>query len=163
MVGGHGVRGLAKVHPFNPGSPGLLAAPELTLVHPDNDACETFEVRESRPHKNVILLSIVGLESLDALQPWIGSEVFVDRNGLPAMDETGVYHWEAIGLEVRTRQGAVVGRIEEIQSMPANDLWVVRDGDRESLIPVVEPIVVEIDLPARIAIIDPPDGLIPES
>ena len=46
--------------------------------------------------------------------------------------------------------------------MPANDLWVVRDGDRESLIPVVEPIVVEIDLPAGVAIIDPPAGLVPE-
>ena len=162
MVGGHGVRGLAKIHPFNPGSPGLLTATQVTLVRPDGDTCGTFDVRESRSHKNVILVSIDGLESLNALQPWIGSEVCLDRNCLPAMDDTGVYHWEALGLEVRTKQGIVVGRIEEIQSMPANDLWVVRDGDRESLIPVVEPIVVEIDLLAGIAIIDPPEGLVPE-
>lgn len=161
-MGGHGVRGLAKAHPFNPGSPGLLAAEEITLVRPDGNISETFAVRESRPHKNIILMRMAGLESLNDLEPWIGSEIHLDREQLPAADETGVYHWEALGLEVRTRQGALVGHIEEIQSMPANDLWVVRDGGRESLIPVVEPIVVEIDLPAGVAIIDPPAGLVPE-
>jgi 16S rRNA processing protein RimM len=162
LVGGHGVRGLAKAHPFNPGSPGLLAAEKITLVRPDGNTSATFAVLESRPHKNIILMRMDGLESLNALEPWIGSEIHLDREHLPAAGETGVYHWEALGLEVRTRQGILVGHIEEIQSMPANDLWVVRDGARESLIPVVEPIVVEIDLPAGVAIIDPPAGLVAE-
>lgn len=107
-------------------------------------------------------MHLAKLESLNELEPWIGSEVHLERNELPEMGENSIYHWEAIGLEVRTIQGTLVGQIEEIQAMPNNDLWVVRLGDRESLIPVVEPIVVEIDLPGRTATIDPPDGLIPE-
>lgn len=107
-------------------------------------------------------MGLADIESLNALQPWVGCEVRIERDGLPEAGDTGIYHWEAIGLEVRTKQGQLVGRIEEIQSMPANDLWIVRLGDRESLIPVVEPIVVEIDMPGRTATIDPPEGLIPE-
>ena len=161
-MGGHGIRGLAKIHPFNPGSPGLLATDAILLINRSDGERKSFDVLESRTHKKVILMRLAQLDSLNDLQPWIGSEVFLERQDLPEMGEESVYHWEAIGLEVRTKDGVRVGRIEEIQAMPANDLWVVRDGDRESLIPVVSPIVVEIDLPSRIATIDPPDGLIPK-
>jgi 16S rRNA processing protein RimM len=132
------------------------------LVSRDGSRQEAFDVLESRPHKKIILVHLAKLESLNELEPWIGSEVHLERNELPEMGENSIYHWEAIGLEVRTIRGTLVGQIEEIQAMPNNDLWVVRLGDRESLIPVVEPIVVEIDLPGRTATIDPPDGLIPE-
>ena len=123
---------------------------------------KTFPVRTSRRHKRVFLVDLEGIDNLDELTPWIGSEVQVPASALPKVGDESHYHWEVIGLEVHTRAGDFVGRIEEILALPANDLWVVRDGDRESLVPVVDEIVCEVDLLRGIATIDPPAGLIAE-
>lgn len=163
VVAGHGVRGMARINPYNPDSPALLESEELVLAPRDGAADRTFKLLQSRPHKRVILVQLAGIDSLDELAPWIGSEVQVPKDSLPEAGDNEHYHWEVIGLEVRTTAGEVVGVIEEVQSLPANDLWVVRLDKRETLVPVVEPILVEVNLADGCAIIDPPDGLIPEA
>jgi 16S rRNA processing protein RimM len=120
-------------------------------------------------HRGLFLLGFEGISSLDELLPWIGSSVEVEIDQLPATAPGEFYQFEAIGLEVRTVGGEVIGVVHEVLTMPANDLWVVRptapDGapagaPREHLIPVVAPIVLEVDLARRVAVIDPPPGLL---
>jgi 16S rRNA processing protein RimM len=90
----------------------------------------------------------------------------VDAESLPAAGEEEIYHFEALGLEVRTTAGEVVGEVVEVMPLAANDVWVVRRPARsagrasEVLIPVVGSVVTEIDLPRRVAVIDPLPGLL---
>lgn len=42
----------------------------------------------------------------------------------------------------------------------AQDIWVVRDGEREVLVPVIEDVVKAMDLPGRRVTIDPIPGLL---
>ena len=56
--------------------------------------------------------------------------------------------------------GSRLGAIEEIFSNGANDVWVVRDGEREFLIPVIEDVVKSIDFAARRVTIEPIPGLL---
>lgn len=166
LVAGHGVRGLARVHPFNPGSPALAGAREVWLAPRGGGASRRFDVLACRPHKRAFLLGLAGIDSLDALAPWIGSAVEVPAATLPELDGSEVYHHDVIGLEVRTADGTPIGTIAEVLAMPANDLWVVRgpagaDGRcAEHLVPAVAPIVTRIDLRERCAIIDPVPGLL---
>jgi 16S rRNA processing protein RimM len=119
-------------------------------------------VTEVRPHRGLFLARLARITTLDALLPWMQSRVDVDRADLPSLGEGEIYHFEAIGLEVRTVSGETVGTIVEIMALPANDVWVVRGSDehgRELLVPAVGTIIREIDLGKRIAVIDPPTGL----
>lgn len=166
VVGGHGVRGLARVRPFNPGSPALGAAREVWLSRPGGGPAQRFAVRECRPHKRAFLLGLEGIDSLDALEPWIGGAVEVPASTLPGLEGSEVYHRDVIGLEVRTADGTPIGTIAEVLSMPANDVWVVHgapDGSgrpREYLVPAVSPIVLRVDLRDRHAVIDAIPGLL---
>ena len=153
---------MARVNPYNPDSPALLAGENLILVPKGRGSERSFQVRERRKHKRLVLVTLEGIDSLTELEPWIGSEVQIPAETLPAGGADGLYHWEAIGPEVRTTEGLVVGRIDEVIALPANDLWVVRAGGRETLVPVVDAIVTEVDLVAGTATINPPAGLIPE-
>ncbi len=165
VVAGHGVRGLARVKSFAPRSPALEAADHAFLV----DAAgrrHRFEIVECRPHKGVYLVGFEGIESLDALLPWIGSAVEIPLAELPPPGEGEIYHHEAIGLEVRLPDGRRVGTVTAVESMPGNDCWVVRlvpdaEGEaRDCLVPAVAPILSRVDLRARVAVIDPPPGLL---
>lgn len=112
----------------------------------------------------MFLLGLEGIGSLNDLEPWLRSEVLIPTSAIPDPGEGELYHFEAIGLTVRTTDGATVGRVVEVMPLPASDLWVVEsspDGvGREILIPVVGAIVKEIDLGERVAVIDPPRGLL---
>lgn len=152
--------------PFNPTSPTLTNCDRVWLVHPRSGLRAAFRVRENRRHKGHFLLGFEGIESLTALEPWIGSSVEADADRVPAAGAGEVYHFEVVGLEVRTIAGETLGTVSEVMDLPAQDVWVIRGRapetgkPREILLPAVEPVVREIDLGARIAIVDPPPGLV---
>jgi 16S rRNA processing protein RimM len=155
------------VKPFNPGSPTLRACRDAWLSRRGAEERMLWRVNECRPHKGLFLLGFEGIDSLDALEPWIGALVEVDRGELAAPNEGEVYHHEALGLTVRTRAGVVVGIVVEVMALPTNDLWVVRQDPpaaggaaREHLVPAVAPILTEINLRERVATIDPIPGLL---
>lgn len=169
LVAGHGVRGMARVKPFNPGSPTLRTSSEVWVADRSASTRRRMRVRECRPHQGLFLIRFEGIDSLDDLEPWIGGQIEVDRHVLPAPEEGEVYHHEVVGIEVRTTGGEPIGVVVEVMALPANDVWVVRDpagagadgkAAREWLIPAVAPIVTRIDLRERFALIDPIPGLL---
>lgn len=151
--------------PFNPTSPTLTSCDRIWLVHERSGRRASFRVRENRRHKGLFLLGLEGIESLNDLEPWIGSSVEAESEAIPDAGAGEVYHFEVVGLEVRTIDGDSLGTIDEVMALPAQDVWVIRgtgpDGKpREILLPAVEPVVREIDLAGRVATVDPPPGLI---
>ena len=153
--------------PFNPGSPTLRHCGEAWLSRPGTTERTRLRMLECKPHRGLFLVGFEGIDSLDDLEPWIGSLVEVELEELAAPDEGELYHHEALGLEVRTSDGEAIGAVVEVMPLPANDVWVVREQPtvagrppREWLIPAVAPIVTRIDLRERFALIDPIPGLL---
>ena len=70
------------------------------------------------------------------------------------------YPWQLEGCRVVTESGREVGRVIGIEHAPAQDLWIIADGDVERLIPAVPEIVSEVDLAGRRVVIRPPEGLL---
>lgn len=167
IVAGHGVRGLARVKPFNPGSTALEERRDVWLALPGDAERRAVHVIECRPHRGLFLLRFEGIESLDDLEPWIGGALEIEAAALPELAADELYHHEAIGIEVQTLDGSAIGRIVEVMALPANDVWVVRgagrspgEAEHEWLIPAVAPIVQRIDLRGGVAVIDPIPGLL---
>lgn len=160
LVAGHGVRGLGRIKPFHSGSPTLANASHVWLHHSDGRRSR-FAVVDLKPHKRILLVQLEGIDSLTALEPWIGSVVEIERDLLPAVADDEIYAFEAIGLAVFTADGEHLGEIRETLDLPANDVWVViRPDGREVLIPVIEDVVREVDLVERRATIRPLPGLL---
>jgi 16S rRNA processing protein RimM len=71
------------------------------------------------------------------------------------------YLYQIEGLDVYTTGGELVGKIEEVLSMAANDVYVVRgpgvdDPTGELLVPAVKEIVKKIDVDGGRVVIQPP-------
>ena len=56
---------------------------------------------------------------------------------LPALKAGEFYYFRLAGAEVMLTDGRRLGMIEEVIATGANDVWVVRDGEREVLVPVI--------------------------
>jgi 16S rRNA processing protein RimM len=143
VVGAHGVRGELRVRLFNPDSTAIADVADVFLAGEEEG---WRPVRSARPHKNVWLVVVGGVESMDAAEALVGRRVAVRERDLPPLAEREFYHHELIGLDVVTESGERVGRVREVWSTGGNDVLAVDDGGRERLVPMIEDVVRHVDV-----------------
>jgi 16S rRNA processing protein RimM len=157
--GAHGLTGALRVRPDNPESEALGTLRQLILEH--SGVSRGYELREARRLNRtmfrVVLEGVASPEAADALR---GAIVMVPANHLPRPAAGEFYYHEIVGCEVVTTTGERVGVVEETFSTGANDVWSVRDGAREVLVPVIEDVVKAIDMVARRVTIESVPGLL---
>ena len=107
-----------------------------------------------------MLVSLAGCESADAARALTGRLLALPEDAALPPGPGRFYPWQLEGCRVLTEDGRLVGEVAAVERSPAHDLWVVRDGAREHLIPAVAEIVSEVDLAARRVVIRPPEGLL---
>ena len=79
----------------------------------------------------------------------LGATIQVRRSALSKPRRGEIYWADLEGLEVVTTEGALLGKVSHLFSTGANDVLVVRDGERERLIPyVTKQFVHAVDLQA---------------
>lgn len=159
VTGTHGIRGELKIHSYSGEISTYRHLGRLTLRSEDG-SCESYRLASVRSHGKWILVSLAGYDDINSVLRFVGREVVVDRSSLPPLEE-GEYYWcDLLGLTVETVDGVTLGRLEEIFETGSNDVYAVRDGKREYLIPAVAELVVSVDLAARRMTIAPCEGLL---
>lgn len=167
IVATHGVRGLLRFHPYDPGSsppptgqPLQLTGRTVHASEPSSADSHAIVLEEARAHGNVVLLRVRGIDTIDAATPLVGRVIAVHEQDLPAPEPGEVYVYQLAGLEVVTNAGERLGTVERSFSNGANEVLVVQDGPREVLIPMIADVVRSIDLAGHRVVIDPIPGLL---
>ena len=60
------------------------------------------------------------------------------------------------------REGVEVGEVVRVEHMPAQDLLIIKSGDREVMLPFVKAMVPSLDVAAGTLTVTPPIGLFEE-
>ncbi|QTM99393.1 ribosome maturation factor RimM [Sediminibacillus dalangtanensis] len=116
-----------------------------------------------RRHKNFDLLHFSGYDSLNDAEALKNGVLQVREEQLAPLEEGEFYYHEIIGCEVYTTNGEFLGKIKEILSPGANDVWVTsRKGKKDLLIPYIEDIVKTIEVDQKRVTIEPMEGLLDE-
>lgn len=158
VVGTHGIKGYLKVTSYAESTASFAPGKHLSLRRKGKPVV-TFKIVSARPHKRGMLLALEGIASVDAAKEWVGYELCIDKATLPE-PERGTYYWhQIIGLEVFTVDNRRLGRVKAIFPTGSNDVYVVRDGKKKVLIPAIDSVVVDIDLPHEVLRVDLPEGL----
>lgn len=159
IVGTHALRGEVRIHLYNPDSATLAGVDSVELRHADGRR-ERRRISGVRPHKRVALARLEGCASIEDAERLVGAEVCVDADALPELGPDELYHFQLVGLAVHTVDGRDLGRVAEVMDLASHAVCVVRDGDREFLIPFVDAIVRDVDLDAGTMRIEPLPGLL---
>ena len=67
---------------------------------------------------------------------------------------------DILGWDVIDNFGEKVGTLINVMWLPSNDVYIIKNGDREYLIPVIEEIIKKVDYDKKEININPIDGLI---
>ena len=155
----HGLRGEVRVNPMTDRPERFEGLSGCVLWDASRDERETRRISTARFQGNTLLVRFDGYDSPEAAQRLVGRLIAVPESEALTPPPGHFYPWQLEGALVTTEDGRDVGRVVRIDS-GAQDLWVVRAGDREHLIPAVPEIVVDVDVKAGRVVIRPPDGLL---
>ncbi len=90
----------------------------------------------------------------------INMELFVERSLLPDLQEGEYYEADLIGLKVLEENGSELGNITSVISTGANDVWEVTTAEgKEILLPVIDEVILDVDIEAGILTIHLMEGL----
>jgi 16S rRNA processing protein RimM len=115
------------------------------------------EVRRSRWTGGLVYLGLSDIDSRDAAGELRGALLEVPEGDLTPLPEGQYYRFQIIGLEVYTPEGSSLGRVAEVLPTGSNDVYVIRGGPRELLIPAIEDVVKEVDLKGGRLVVEPPE------
>lgn len=162
IVGTHGLRGDLKVRPESSGATTLVNASRVFLRSEDGKQGE-YAPAQIKLHKKHYLLRLRGHENINLAEPLVGNEVWMRLDELEDLSEGENYWHELEGLEVYDRRSGLLGRLDNIFTTAAHDVYVVNGPYGEVLIPAVEAFVLTVDLEQGRMDVDLPEGLVPKS
>ena len=132
-------------------------APGSTVLREDGAA---LTIGSSRRHGRRMLVRFDGITDRTAAERLRGAVLVIPESWLPELPEGEWWAHQVEGCEVRTASGRVLGVIREVVPNPANDLWVAVDADgRETLVPVLADLLIDVDVEARTIVVDDVPGL----
>ena len=145
IVGVHGVRGELKLESYTEPRARIFDYRPWLLRSAVGELSE--EGARGREQGKGLVAVLPGVADRDAALALVGTEIWVPRAALPA-PAPGEYYWSDLeGLEVVNLEGIALGRVSHLVATGANDVLVVRDGDRERLVPfVIDDFVTDVDL-----------------
>ena len=143
-----GVKGEVKVRSLSDVPGRLEGLRRVSLVAKDGQILETSVTHVRRAGAGYIL-GLAGVTTPEGAGLWRGGFIRTTRGSVPALPDGQYYECDLVGLAVHTEEGRPIGLLEDILEVPGNPVFVVRQGDKEILIPAAKELVLAVDLPAR--------------
>ena len=151
----HGIMGEVRVQPWAD-SPEFLCRFQTLYV---DDAHWPIQVERARVHKNMVILKFEGVTDVPGALAMRNAILSIDRADAP-LPEGSFFLADLYGLEVRDADtGAVLGKIEDVLTLPASNVYVVRGGERELMIPAVPQFIAETNVEQGFLLVHLMEGL----
>lgn len=162
VVGCFGIKGFLKVQPSTHSLDRFSALETVHLGNSPDEECARFKVEEVIIRDRFLLLKLESVSDRNAAEQIVGKNIFVDGENLsqPASGEYFVH--DVIGCEVVSSEGKRLGIVSDVLKLPAQDVWVIRNGTKEHLIPAVKEFVERVDTKQRRIVVSVIEGLIEE-
>ncbi|WP_280769006.1 ribosome maturation factor RimM [Salipaludibacillus daqingensis] len=163
IVNTHGIRGEVRVISSTDFPDERYATGNELMIMDDKKNITPVKVSSWRRHKQFDLITFDGFENLTEVEKFKGSVLKVDSAKLnDDLLEGEFYYHEIIGLTVYTDDGEQIGKVKEILSPGANDVWVVEPANKgkDILIPYIDSVVKHVDTNEGKVVITPMEGLL---
>ena len=134
---------------------------QLFLFMTEENPPIKLTIKSQRKHKNFELLIFEGYEDVNQVDRFKDGMLKIPESQLEELSNDEFYFHEILDCLVCTTQGEEIGKVIDILTPGANDVWVVKGkSGKEVLIPYIEQVVKKVDIKEKVILIDPMEGLL---
>ena len=161
IVSTHGIGGELKVYPW---ADSASALNRIKHVFWDQTGKDFTNVVSARVHKNMLLLRLEGVESIEEAHRFIDRVIYADRDEV--VRRKGTYFVvDLLGLEVLdSRDDSHIGTVADVTNTGTQDIYHIKlDSGETRMVPAVPAFVKDVDLEAGKIRIEPIKGLLSDA
>ena len=155
IVGTHGVKGMVRIQPWCDDSDFLKNFKKFYI----GSLKEEIVLSDVKPHGNVVIASVQGVETIEAAEALRNKVIFIKREDAH-LPEGRYFISELIGCQVIDADGGeILGTLTDVSETGANDVWHITKDDKEYLVPAIDQVIVSADVETEKIILRPLKGI----
>ena len=156
IVGTHGLKGELRVQPWCDSAEFLCGFKTLYL---DENGENSVKVVRSRAHKNIVIMQLKGVDTIEAAEQLREKIVYISRKDVK-LPKGSYFIQDLIGLKVYDADTEkYYGTLSEVSATGANDVYhILGENGKETLIAAVPSVVIETNITDGIMKIRPLEG-----
>ncbi|MCK5889140.1 MAG: ribosome maturation factor RimM [Methylococcales bacterium] len=148
-----GVKGWVKIFSLTEPRENILGYSPWTIKK--GSETKILALSDGRRQGKSVVACIEGVSDRDEAASYIGWEILIHKDQLPAPAKDEYYWADLVGLHVDTVLGVSLGVVDHLIETGANDVLVIKKHDEERLVPFLqEQVIKSIDLDKQIMIVD---------
>ena len=128
VAGAFGVKGDVRITSYTADPEALIAYRDLRR----EDGGPGLTLTSGRPAKGGVVARAKEIETREQAEALRGLRLYIPRDVLPEPDEDEFYVADLVGIEVRSLEGEVLGRVKSVRDFGAGDLLEVQPATGES-------------------------------
>ncbi|MCD8181648.1 MAG: ribosome maturation factor RimM [Firmicutes bacterium] len=158
IVNTHGLRGDVKVVTWTD-YPEDFEDIEYVYIKKKSDY-ERLDISNIKYQKGNLIVKFAQIKDINEAERYKNSVLYAERDMLGELPEGVHYIADLIGLDVVTEDGEKIGVIADVFNTGSSDIYdVKREGKKNMLLPVIDDVVLNIDIEAKKVTVHILDGL----
>ena len=158
IVNTKGLKGEVKLNSFAEDN-SVFEKLEKVFLKRNNEMSEK-QIEKVGYHKNQVILKFKDCNSIEEAESLRNMYLLVKKADLGELPEGVYYIADLIGLDVFTDETEFLGKVEDIYSTGANDIYVVKDEmGKQKLLPGIPDVIKNINIPEGKIIVHLLEGL----
>ncbi len=159
IVNTFGIKGELKINPFTDDINRFDELKSIFVVK--NKELIPYEIETVRYHKNMVILKLKGINSMNEAEKLKGLYIKIDRKYAKKLPKGTYFIADLIGLEVYDENSNLLGSIDDIYNTGANDIYVVKNNlGKQILLPGIPQVIKKVDLENKKIVVHLLNGLI---
>lgn len=143
IVGTHGVRGMVRIQPW---CDGVAFLKGVKNYFTDENGKNFLNCEKIAENGNVFIAKFSGIETIEQAETYRGKILYINRNDVK-LQKGSYFIQDIIDCAVFDAEtGEEYGTVSDVSQTGANDVWHIKRNEKEYLIPVIPPVVKDVDV-----------------
>ena len=156
ITGTHGVRGMLRIQSWCDSNEVFCGFKKL---YTDKNGVNELDITSASPHGTVVIAKIKGIDTIEKAETLRNKIVYINREQLN-LEEGSYIIQDIIGCDVYNADTSEkLGEIIDVSKTGSNDVWHIKKEEKEYLIPVIDEVVVDVDIDNNLVLIRPLKGI----
>lgn len=145
VANAHGTKGDLKIFPTTDDITRFKKLKTVTLEFKNKEM--TLNITGIKYSKNMVILTTKEISDMDTALSYKNASILVPMEDALPLAENENFIFQLIGLEAREEGGEVLGKLKDVLTTGAHDVYVIDDGSKHGLmIPATLEFVPEVNV-----------------
>lgn len=157
IVSTHGIKGEVR---FNPWCDSPEFMKRFRTLYFDKNGEKAVKVTACRPHGNIVILKLEGIDTVEQAQKLRGKTLYMNRKDAK-LQKGDWFIQDLIGCTVydADNNAKIYGKLTQVAQTGANDIWYIENNGKEYIIPAIKDVVIDVDVENESVYIRPLRGI----